>query len=161
MFVSRPLRLTPAQARSLKVIEGYIVRLGLDPKTYEASEYPTDVPIAEVHALARICSGGVILGVIKYSDEPREPQASQVGKEFTSQMAPTPWNQIEAGILYSMGLPLLILRERGVTGGVFDHSTGVIIHDIPKALTNLSDVEGLNDALLKWSAQVRAYYYRR
>jgi hypothetical protein len=32
----------------------------------------------------------------------------------------TPWNQLEGGIAFSLGLPLLIIREPGVSGGLFD-----------------------------------------
>lgn len=42
---------------------------------------------------------------------------------------PTPWNQIEAGMAFMSKLPLLILKERGVRGGVFDAgSTDRFIH---------------------------------
>lgn len=33
---------------------------------------------------------------------------------------PTPWIQIEAGMAFMLELPMLIIKEEGVEGGVFD-----------------------------------------
>ena len=155
VFISRPLKLTASQTRSLRLIEHYIAELGFDPKTVDAKML-MEFPFREVHALARVCSGGVVLGFIKQADLPERGKKSRA-----SQTDPTPWNQIEAGMLFSMGLPLLVFREPGVSGGIFDEaSAGVFIHDMPKSLTKHKE-ESLREILLKWNAQVRTHYYRR
>ncbi len=42
---------------------------------------------------------------------------------------PTPWNQIEAGMAFMDNLPMLIVKEAGVAGGVFNvGSTDKFIH---------------------------------
>ena len=33
---------------------------------------------------------------------------------------PTPWNQIEPAIAFSLKIPSLIIREQGIEGGIFD-----------------------------------------
>jgi len=55
-----------------------------------------------------------------------------------------------------LGLPLLIFREPGITGGIFDAGvTDVFIHHMPTSAGN----EGLNDVFLKWQSLVRQQYY--
>ena len=74
---------------------------------------------------------------------------------------PSPWNHLEAGILFSLGLPLLVFRESGISGGVFDHGvTDVFIHPMPLASLNPADKQALRAVFLKWQASVRNFYYR-
>ena len=45
---------------------------------------------------------------------------------------PSPWNHLEAGILFGLRLPILIFRDTGITGGVFDPGVSdVFIHEMP------------------------------
>ena len=125
VFVSRPLKLTPSQGTSLRIIERCLARLRFEPRTYASEEFPNDNPISEVRALARICSGGVILGFRKHAD--------QQNRRRNDQTPPTPWNHIEAGILYSLGVPLWILREPGEvsTGSGITHTPIITIFRFP------------------------------
>ena len=39
---------------------------------------------------------------------------------------------MEAGILFGLGLPLLVFRENGISGGIFDSGvTDVFVHRMP------------------------------
>ena len=74
---------------------------------------------------------------------------------------PSPWNHLEAGILFGLQLPLLIFREESVRGGVFDEGvTDVFIHNIPSGELKDAKLEAFREVLLKWSAKVREHYYR-
>jgi hypothetical protein len=74
---------------------------------------------------------------------------------------PSPWNQLEAGILFSLGLPLLVFRESGIYGGVFDHGVSdVFIHSIPLPTLSGSAKKSFSAVFLKWQAQIRGVYYR-
>ena len=73
---------------------------------------------------------------------------------------PTPWNNLEAGILYSLNLPLMILREPAISGGVFDRGvTDVFVHTIPDKNFQASQLDELYEAMLKWHSQVQKHYY--
>src|SRR5437667_6805088 len=55
---------------------------------------------------------------------------------------PTAWNNLEAGILFGLGLPILIFKEDGISGGVFDNGvTDVFIHKMPVAKPSAKDDE--------------------
>lgn len=73
---------------------------------------------------------------------------------------PTPWNHLEAGILFGLKLPLLIFKEDGVEGGVFDYGiTDVFVHEMPPAKQSKDKYEELRQIFLKWQGEVNRVYY--
>jgi hypothetical protein len=162
IFVSCPTVLNVSQDKSRKIILSELEHLELEPRAIGRSDYPTELPLKEVYLLAKHCSGGIILGfeqflsksVILKRDTKEEEKKNNV--KF-----PTPWNQIEAGILFSLGLPLLVFREEGISGGVFDRGvTDVFIHKMPLAPIQMEEKKALTMVFLKWQASVREHYYR-
>ena len=113
--------------------------------------------------LARHCSGGLILGFEQYRSLRgihKPGNARGAGAAPKSLSIATPWNQLEAGILFGLRLPILIFREAGIAGGVFDPGgTDVFIDDMPLATDAASKKEALGDVFLKWQADVRHHYY--
>ncbi|MGH7208202.1 MAG: hypothetical protein ACREIL_02335, partial [Nitrospiraceae bacterium] len=73
---------------------------------------------------------------------------------------PTPWNQLEAGVLFAIGVPLLVLREEGIAGGIFDRGvTDLFIHKMPTARLARAQRRELREILRKWAADVHSSYY--
>jgi len=113
--------------------------------------------------LARHCSGGVILGfeqlVVEAGVTKRETPKSEIIK--SSIPIPTPWNHLEAGILFSLGIPILVFREDGITGGVFDPGVSdVFVHRMPQAPMSSANKKALSGVFQKWQASVRTHYYK-
>jgi hypothetical protein len=156
VFVSCPTSLNPQQDATRKIILDYLKEYRLEPRALGRSDYPTDFPLREVLVIARHCAGGIILGFEQFRslDGIAKPGPDQVPKKDTS--FPTPWNNLEAGILFGLRLPLLIFKEDCITGGVFDEGvTDVFVHDMPSTRKE----GGLADVFLKWQASVRQQYY--
>lgn len=164
VFVSSPTALSKRQEKTRQRITGKLAELNLEPRALGRSDYPTEYPLREVHVIAKHCSGGVILGfeqiqvtggVVK-RDTPQEKKIDPANPISI----PTPWNQLEAGILFSLGLPLLIFREQGVSGGVFDNGvTDIFVHTLPEGKWKAADEASLVEVFLKWHAKVRSHYY--
>jgi hypothetical protein len=165
VFVSCPTELSKPQELSRERIVRELQRLQLEPRALGRSDYPSDCPLREVYVIAEHCSGGVILGFEQFiatagtwkrgtKTQKRVPRSAPVS-------FPTPWNHLEAGILFGLRLPLLIFREPSIRGGVFDEGvTDVFIHTIPSGDIKDANLEAFREVLLKWSARVRKYYYR-
>jgi hypothetical protein len=163
VFVSCPTDLNDSQKKSRTVIIDELDDLGLEPRAVGRSDYPTDLPMREVLVLARRCAGGVILGFgqMRVRTGVSKPGTANE-KRLTSIDLASPWNQIEAGILFSFGLPLLIFREEGIQGGVFDLGTGdVFIQRMPPPDPTDELRESLHEICLRWQAHVRGIYYDR
>jgi hypothetical protein len=163
VFVSCPTSLTVGQQAARTIVLRQLKRFKLEPRALGRSDYPTELPLREVLLLARHCSGGVILGfeqqrsltgTIKPGTPEERPQEPGLP-------LPTPWNQLEAGILYGRRLPLLIFKEKGISGGVFDAGvTDVFIHPMPAPSDDADRKDALGDVFLKWQAEVRRHYYQ-
>lgn len=164
VFVSSPTQLSSAQEKSRKVVLEILADLQLEPRALGRSDYPKDVPLKEVFAIARHCHGGVILGFEQFRATAGvwKPGTKEEAKLSRSTVVsfPTPWNQLEAGILFGLKLPLLIFRESEVYGGVFDvGTTEVFVHDMPPVRPNKTKLAELKEVFLKWHAVVSRLYY--
>jgi hypothetical protein len=138
-------------------------RHNLEPRALGRSDYPTELPLREVYLLAKHCSGGVVLGFEQFSSvggtwkrgAPEERSSSETVR------FPTSWNHLEAGVLYSLGLPLLVFAEEGVAGGVFDPGvTDVFVQRMPSPDMKPASKRALRAVFQKWQASVRTHYYQ-
>jgi hypothetical protein len=163
VFVSSPTKLNATQEQTRLQVFDTLEEFGLEPRALGQSDYPTRLPLREVLTIARHCAGGIILGFEQQfapEIEIRRGLAPPRGS-FTEHNVsyPTPWNNLEGGILFSLGLPLLVFRDEGVSGGIFDHGVSdVFIHPMP-ALVGGSFEKPVRDVFLKWQADVRRHYY--
>lgn len=164
VFVSSPTKLNAQQEKSRGVVLEILNELQLEPRALGRSDYPKDVPLKEVYAIARHCHGGVILGYEQFCatsgtwkrgtvEELKVPRSDIVS-------FPTPWNHLEAGILFGLRLPLLIFREKNVYGGIFDAgTTEVFVHETPPDDPTKTQRDELKEVFLKWYSQVGRSYY--
>jgi len=165
VFVSSPTSLDTAQERSRDRIVRELARLQLEPRALGRSDYPSDSPLREVLVIAKHCSGGIILGFHQFvatagiwKKGTKEHRTLPRGKH---EYFPTPWNHLEAGILFGLQLPVLIFREEPMHGGVFDEGvTDLFIHNMPPGNLREENLEAFREVLLKWSSRVREHYYR-
>ncbi len=164
VFVSSPRDLNEVQDTALRTILGELGRVGLEARSLGRTDYPTSFPLREVFQLAKHCSGGLILGFTQFETN------RGIWKQGTSNEAnvntkekvvfATPWNQLESGILFALGLPLLVFREEGVSGGVFDiGTTDLFIQPMPMGKVTAAQRRSLKDVLRKWGGQVQSRYY--
>jgi hypothetical protein len=162
VFVSCPTSLNEDQHASRTLILRQLKRFNLEPRALGRSDYPTELPLREVMLVARHCSGGLILGFEQYRslNGIRKPGAPEEQKHDKPVSIPSPWNHLEAGILFGLRLPILIFREHGIEGGVFDPGVSdVFIHEMPTPTDAKARREALSDVFLKWQAEVRRHYY--
>jgi hypothetical protein len=165
VFVSAPSKLNKTQDLSRDRIVRELHRLQLEPRALGRSDYPAEFPLREVLVIAKHCSGGIILGFSQFTAtagiwKPGTKEASRIEKGKPVSF-PTPWNHLEAGILFGLQLPLLIFREEGIRGGVVDDGvTDVFIHAMPEGDIKKDRLEAFREVLLKWSARVRDHYYQ-
>lgn len=161
VFVSRPSTLTDEQRKTQDALFAEFDHLGLEPRTLGQSDYPTEAPIGEVVALARHCAGGAILGFVQFVVESGVLKPGTPTEHHLDGLRlATAWNQIEAGVLFALKLPLLVFREHGVTEGIFDAGTSeLFIQELPVPWDFERDPHRIREVLLKWQGQVRTHYH--
>lgn len=136
----------------------------MEPRALGRGDYPKDYPLKEVYVVAKHCSGGIILGFEQiFVEKGIRKRNTNEEKQITSSnpiLIPTPWNHLEAGILFGLKLPLLIFKEDGIEGGVFDYGiTDVFVHKMPTAKINKAKYEELKQVFLKWQGEVSRIYF--
>ena len=168
VFVSSPTALNAKQERSREALMHFVEEYNLEPRALGRSDYPAELPLREVRVIARHCAGGIILGFEQFQATAgswkrglgKAKGEKKLGKN-ESVAFPSPWNNLEAGILFGLDLPLLIFKEPTISGGVFDNGvTDVFIHKIPSGRISRSDQDSLKEVFLKWYARVSSFYYR-
>jgi hypothetical protein len=158
VFVSSPTSLSSDQDHARSIVLRQLGKYKLTPRSLGRSDYPTELPLREVLVIAKHCAGGVILGFEQFRslDGVSKPGTAEEKRVRSATSFPTPWNNLEAGILFGLGLPLLIFRDSEISGGIFDTGvTDVFIHPMP----TIGKSDGLNDVFLKWQSNVRQRYY--
>ena len=163
VFVSCPTALNPKQEAARQLIIGELKKLGLEARALGRGDYPTEFPLREVAVIAKHCSGAVILGFEQFQATAGTwKRGHKDEKAAVDPVAfPTPWNHLEAGILFGLRLPLLVFRETGIRGGVFDDGvTEAFVHVMPDVPLPLARRKALNAVFLKWQSRVRELYYR-
>jgi len=165
VFVSCPTALNPAQEAARSVLIQFLDEFNLELRALGRSDYPSELPLREVLVIARHCAGGLILGFEQFQATSGTWKRGVKGGEKKVSAKdpvsfPTPWNHLEAGILFGLGLPLLIFREESISGGVFDYGvTDVFIHRMPAATISAKDRASLKEVFLKWHGKVSTRYY--
>ncbi|MED3882809.1 hypothetical protein [Priestia megaterium] len=130
VFVSRPNNLNKDQEQIMLRIEQLLEGRGMRARTIGKTDFPNVSPMRAVEQLMRQCSGAVILGfpqtlIQKGISKPGTDNERNIGDV----LLPTPWNHIEASMAYMLDLPLLVIRNQGIEGGIFDiGTTGHFIH---------------------------------
>ena len=161
VFVSCPSQLNDEQEKSRRIVAKELEKLNLEWRALGRTDYPTELPLREVLILAKHCAGGVILGFEQtYAPAGVRKRDTPEQKPITEVRVPTAWNHLEAGILFSLGLPLLVFREDGVADGIFDNGvTDVFVHRMPLSTLGVRERKALSAVFQKWQAAVRTRYY--
>lgn len=163
VFVSSPTDLSIDQEKKRKIITDILNELQLEPRALGRGDYPKDYPLKEVYIIAKHCAGGIILGFEQLYVERGIRKRNIVGKEakLNSPISiPTPWNNLEAGILFGLKLPLLIFKEDNIEGGVFDYGiSDAFVHKMPEVKLSVAKKDELKQVILKWFAQVSTKYH--
>jgi len=162
VFGSSPTVLSAEQDAVRRLILGELGRAGLEWRSLGQTDYPSSFPLREVVTLAKHCAGGVILGFAQFETE---KGVSRKGTPYEEKVThrvvfPTAWNQVEAGILFALGKPLLVFREDGILGGIFDNGvTDLFIQPMPDSTIKGKQRRAFREVLHKFAAQVLNHYH--
>lgn len=154
VFVSRPNQLTPDQDVVLGEIFAILADLSLIPRTLDQTDSPNGSTLKDVRTMVRRCFGGLVLGFA-------QEQATNIERfkheTVPHKTYPSPWNQVEAGLLYASQLPTLVWREPAITGGVFDEGASESsVYTFSPGFSRYDSVA--QEVFSNWKTSVRDYY---
>jgi len=114
VFVSVGVAATPAHEEFIAAIESRLKAAELAPKTVGRNAFSSDAPLKHVIDLMNECHGAVVIA-LERSSFPMGVE-KRAGKEtpLENVKLPTIWNQTEAVMAYTRGLPLLVIAQKGL-----------------------------------------------
>src|SRR5690349_19335419 len=106
---------TSQQEDFVRAIEQYLQSSGLIPQTVGRSYNKNQQPLKSVQECMGECSGTLVLAFERsFIAQGLEKRGSANEAVLNQVKLPTVWNQIEAAMSYSSGLPILVIVENGI-----------------------------------------------
>ena len=119
VFLSYPRPFLIKQKEFITSIEEYSFERGFLPRTLGVTDYDVAEPLTAIRRLMLESNGVLVIAFRRYEiingkANPDSDIDGVNGFEISNQWKTSPWCQIEPAMAFQIGLPILILREKGV-----------------------------------------------
>lgn len=153
VFISHPTPYNKHQETFLSLIELELKKHKLNPINLGKNNWNFRSPLKPIKEIMGTCVAAIIIGLERHhSYIGYERESSKKSQQTLHKFTSSPWVQIEAGMAYQAGLPIIILKEDKLYGeGIFDPQISdsfVFEFEIKKMQKQLSPQ--LSEAILSW-----------
>lgn len=157
IFVSVGTGLSPQQEKFVAAVEDRLRAIGLSPNTIGRNKFSADPPLRAVTSLMDRCDGAVIIAVERFFfRDGVERRGSPKENPLTGVVMPTAWNQIEAAMAYSRGLPLLVLVDEQMRcDGLLEKGNDWYVQQVKVLPESLASIE-FTGVLESWRDRLTA-----
>jgi len=157
IFVSVGGTATAAQEDFVRAIEDRLRSEGLVPHTVGRNTFSAEAPLKAVTELINRCSGTVVIALERsYFPSGVSKRGGPNQAAIQNVALPTPWNQIEAAMSYSRGLPLMVVVEKGLQGeGLLEKGYDWYVQEVDLSPSALVSPQ-FNGVLSSWKQKVEA-----
>jgi len=116
IFISMGTPYTETFEQFRDALEKFLRRCRADPRIIGVNEYPTGNPLAKIRDVMRSCHGVIVVAYErKFLQAGIEKRTGATPIILNERSYTTPWNHIESAMAYSLGLPIYIICQRGLT----------------------------------------------
>ncbi|GAA4267756.1 hypothetical protein [Frondihabitans peucedani] len=146
VFVSVGSGLSTQQNQVVEALEDQLRRMGLTPHTVNRNDdFRASAPLDAVTEMMDSCAGVVVVALERfYFARGLERPGSDEQQELRSVRLPTPWNQIEAAMGHSRGLPVLVIIDKRVRkDGLLTMSNNWYVHEIDVETESFSTAQSI------------------
>jgi hypothetical protein len=170
VFLSYPKPCFGIQREFIERIAKYLDGRGFGPRTLGVTDYDMDAPLTAIRRLMLESNGLLTVAfrrtfVEKGTARLRTDVAGLAETKIDGQWLTTPWAHIEPAMAYQLGLPVLILRERGVLeDGILERGVvGLYMpeFDLDQSVDKYFGSPEWNGIIGKWEGYVRAVVERK
>ncbi|MEV5055850.1 hypothetical protein MRBLRH13_001459 [Agrobacterium radiobacter] len=163
IFISVGLPFTEEQEKFVSAVEQRLTSEGFEPKTVGRNTFGSQQPLKAIEKLMDECVGVVVIALERKYIELGIDKRGSSSSEVTLKRVrlPTPWVQVEAGMAYARGLPLLVIAEKGILEeGLIAEGYDWFIQRIEPLPVSLSTAE-FSGILSDWKDRVRGKNTRK
>ncbi|KAA2223899.1 hypothetical protein [Chryseobacterium sediminis] len=157
VFISHPTPHNKYQEVFLSHIRSELEKHELHPINLGINNWSFKSPLQPIKDLIDNCVAAIIIGLERHHCYiGYEKEFTKHSKETTHKYTSSPWVQIEAGMAYQAGLPLLILKENIIySEGIFDPQVSdsfVFDFELRKMQKQLSPE--IKEIILSWTKHI-------
>jgi hypothetical protein len=120
IFLSRPSALGPKCELAYEQFMRFLKKEQFKPRRLGKSDYSLKAPLHAVIDIMDECQGAIILGYAQVVIQHEIKRGTTV-QASSGMVLPTPWNQIEGALAYFRKIPVMVIAQEGVSGGIFDY----------------------------------------
>ena len=155
VFVSVGATANDTQEAFVRAVEDRLRSEGLIPHTVGRNHFSSDAPLKTVTELMDKCSGAVVIALERtYFPSGIEKRGGDNETALSETKLPTSFNQIEAAMAYTRGLPLLVIVEQGLKKeGLLEPGYDWYVQSVRPDVTSLNTLE-FNGILASWKAKI-------
>lgn len=115
VFISVGITNKPEQEAFIQAVEQFLRDNELNPRCVGRTDFSSVQPLKFIEQIMSQCSGTVVIALERiHIQNGLEKRGSDAEKVLSNVNISTVWNQIEAGMAYLLGHPLLVIVERGL-----------------------------------------------
>jgi hypothetical protein len=119
IFLSYPKPFLKKQQEFIEGITTYLAERSFAPRTLGVTDYDVSEPLTAIRRLMLESNGVLVIAFRRYEiingrANPNSDIDNIKGHDLSNQWQTSPWCQIEPAMAFQIGLPILILREKGV-----------------------------------------------
>ncbi len=158
VFLSIGRTATKDQDQFILAVEHMLVEHHLRPRTVGRTDFATGKPLKKILGVMKQCSGTVVIAFERFHfAQGTEWKGGRHQRRLKNISLPTVWNQVEAGMAYTLGQPLLAiaeshLRNEALLEAGYDWFTNWV--DLTPASLSSSEFQA---TFLKWVEKVEQY----
>lgn len=117
VFISMGTPYTDQYSRFRDALEAFLRdQCGADPRIIGKNEYPAGNPLTKIKTVMESCSGVIVVAYErKFVGSGAEKRNSENQQVITEQIYTTPWNHVESAMAYTLGLPIYVICQNGLT----------------------------------------------
>ncbi len=162
VFVSMPGPFNDAQKTFAKGLDEELTeKYNLEPKTLGANAWSTDEPLTAIRRLMLESNGLISVAFRRsYIETGKSKPGAEGEKSLDGRWMTSPWPHIEVAMGFQIGLPILILREKGVIDeGVLElgvSGTYLPEFDLEGDARGYFESQEFRQLITQWSGQVQS-----
>jgi hypothetical protein len=158
VFISVGGTANAIQEDFVKLIEERLRSENLIPSTIGRNNFSADSPLKAVKDLMNECSGIMVIALERtYFEKGKEKRGGNNEADLSQIKFATPWNQIESGMAYAKGLPILVILEDGIRAeGLLEKGYDWYVMKVALNQNSLTSPE-FNGVLSSWKAKVEEH----
>lgn len=170
VFLSYPKPCFGRQKAFVEQIHRYMSERGFSARTLGVTDYDMDAPLTAIRRLMLESNGLLTIAfrrtfIDKGTARLRTDIETLREEPLDGQWLTTPWAQIEPAMAYQLGLPVLILREKGVLAdGILERGVvGLYMpeFDLDQSIDDYFTAAEWKGIIGKWEGYVRAVVERK